>query len=114
MSEWCCDWFDRMLEHSGEKGMSVIAFRDGDYRSFYIQARTFEKESIEEFDKIDPVTGQKKWPEIRNIKGNLIPFSVSQQIPIVFCPSCGTKLISIIANKITEYDKLVFRHSNYW
>jgi len=114
MSTWCCDWFDRLLERSGEKGMSIIAFREGDYRLFYIQARVFEKETIVSFNKIDPVTGHKKWPEMRNTNGDLIPYSISQQIPIIYCPSCGTELTSLIAYKIKDYDFLADKHSCYW
>lgn len=113
MSMWCCQWFKRLLDKTGEKGFSIIAFKDADYRTFYIQARPFEKEIVEEFEQVNSITGESNIPEMLNSKGQIIPLTVSQQIPLSYCPSCGANLYEIINNNVHEFDLLSETHFRY-
>lgn len=113
MSLWCCQWFRRLLDRTGEKGFSIIAFKDSDYRSFYIQARPFEKEIVREFEQVSPITGDINVPEVRRGDGQLIPLTISQQIPLSYCPRCGVDLNELISKNISEFDNLTECHLPY-
>ena len=105
MSTWCCQWFNCLIDETGEKGFSIIAFRDSSYRTFYLQARPFEKEIVAEFEI--------NVPEIKVLSGKLVPITISQQIPLTFCPRCGANLDKIIKKNIIEFDKLADLHFPY-
>lgn len=113
MSIWCCQWFKRMLDEIGEKGFSIIAYKDAEYRTFYLQSRPFEKEVIEDFEKVNPLTGETNVPEIRNSEGHIVPLTISQQIPLSYCPSCGADLNEIINKEISDFDALSEAHFPY-
>ena len=106
MSLHCCAWLAALLSRGGEKGFSVIAFRDGEHRSFYLQARPFEPDVVREHSTVDEATGRSKWPPLVDSHGTPVPFVSSMDLLIERCPSCGKDLAALIGQHQAEFDAL--------
>ncbi len=113
MIKYCCDWFNRLIEQAGEKGSSIVAYRDGEHRSFYLQTRPFEKDVIEKYNSIDEKTGNNKWPDLYDKREIPVPWVFALNIPIKFCPQCGTNLEKIIKKNKKEFDRIATEMENY-
>lgn len=114
MNNWCCVWFDNLLGRSGEKGIAIVAFRDKDRRMFFLQARPFEKEVEEYLNAHDPLTGRNRWADLRDEKNRKVPFIISMEISLDFCPRCGANLSKIIGKNLTAFDNLASQHVRSW
>lgn len=109
MKNWCCDWFQNMIDSYGEKGFAILAFNDSscDFRSFYFTSIPFEQEIMHAFKDDDLV-----WPIIRDKEGEQIPLAASLElrIPIDFCPKCGKKLAPLIRKNLKKFEQLAKHH----
>ena len=74
------------------QGFSVLAFRDGDFRRFYLQARSWERD----FD-----LARVKVEESTPIP---IPIPIATDLPIRYCPQCGADLMDLIAVQRQAFD----------
>jgi len=106
MSKWCCDWFDRLLQQTGEKGFSISASVAPGRRLFYLHARPFEADVIRLYDMVDEVTIHNKWPKLVDSNGIPVPYVTDLRIPLSYCPRCGADLDETIRMRIEEYDQL--------
>jgi len=112
--KYCCDWFKELTGLVGEKGFSVIAYRDGDYRTFYLQARPFESDVVEKYSSINENTGKNKWPELTDEKGIPAPWVSAIGLSLTHCPRCGADLTKIIRKRRKEFDILADKTSQYF
>ncbi len=110
MIKFCCDGFKQLTEQVGEKGYSIIAYRDGEYRIFYLQARPFEQDVIDKYNSIDNISKENKWPELFNKQGQPVPWVFALDIALTYCPSCGTCLEKIIRKYQKEFDSLAIKN----
>lgn len=113
MLKYCCDWFKRLIEQAGEKGSSIIAYRDGEHRSFYIQARPFEQDVIDKYNSIGNKTGKNKWPELYDKQEIPVPWVFALNIPLKFCPQCGADLDKKIKKEQKEFDIIAAKMEKY-
>ena len=113
MSVWCCNAFDRLIDDVGEKGFSIVAHHDNDFRGFYLQARPFERDIADAFGETDPETNNVKWPELRDYKGRIVPWVIATHFLLTCCPRCGKKLDRIIRKNQNKFDVLAKEHVKY-
>jgi hypothetical protein len=106
MAKWCCDWFDIMMEQISEKGYSIIAVRDGSYRSFYLQARPFEKNIAESITAIGSIDNILQCAKPIDIAGSLIPLVIAMNMPLTYCLRCGANLMEKIKQNREEFDEI--------
>jgi hypothetical protein len=102
----CCEWMGNVLETSGGKGYSVVAVRDADNRAFCLQARPFDPDVVEKYSTVDESTGRAKWPKLVSSSGSLVPYVLSIEIPLRYCPACGANLEKLIKNETKAFDAL--------
>ena len=114
MKKWCCDAFQRLMNRAGEKGVAIIACRDGDHRSFYLQARPFEKDVVELYNSTDPMVSTVKWPELLDKNGKPVPWVSALHLPLTFCPRCGADLRTAISARQSEFDRLAEEMRSLW
>lgn len=109
MKDWCCKWFQRMIDLYPKKGFSIVAFKDEscDYKSFYVTAVPLDQE-VRHALKDNEIL----WPITKDENGNNITLAISTELrlPIAFCPHCGTKLSPLITKKHKEFEMLAKRH----
>jgi hypothetical protein len=109
MKNWCCDWFQNMIDSYGKKGFAIIAFNDSscDFQSFYFTSIPFEQEIMRAFRDENLV-----WPIIRDEEGAQVPLAASLElrIPIDYCPKCGKKLAPLIRKKSKIFEELAKIH----
>jgi hypothetical protein len=113
VKKWCCEALDRLIMQAGEKGISVAAFKDGQYRSFYILACPFEKNIIQEFNTLNN-NGKVSCPKLLDSNGNIIPIVSYIYTPITFCSFCGSDLSNVIQNNCQRFDKIAAKHSMFF
>ena len=105
MSDWCCEWFQSMIESYGEKGFSIKALNDEscDFRSFYLAAIPFDQEIRNAFGD-DSI----QWPIIKDSQGDIIPLAaaVELRVPLDYCLRCGANLKKLIKKNINLFDEL--------
>ncbi|MCI5140541.1 MAG: hypothetical protein D3909_02195 [Candidatus Electrothrix sp. ATG1] len=105
MNNWCCEWFQLMIESYGEKGFSITAVKDEscDYRSFYLVSIPFERDIMDAFTD-DNIS----WPTIKNSNGEniLLAAAIELRIPMDYCIRCGADLKKLIKKNEKKFDKL--------
>jgi len=114
MTSWCCDWFNLSVEYAGDKGITVAASYKAGVRAFYLIARFFDPEIVEEFSRVDERTGRTKWPALIDNKGYPVPLTITMAKMVRFCPGCGANLERLISKKRPEFDELVEKHRQYF
>ncbi len=97
----CCVFLQNKMQQAGEKGTSILAYRDGAWRQFISQARPFEPDVVEKHC----VSGT--WPDLRDSRGHPVPFVIAMDMPLRYCPGCGANLEQWIAENPTRFDALV-------
>ncbi len=102
---FCCGGFKRLLSTAGEKGFSVIASWEGNKRVFCLQARPFESHVVEKYSAINPETGYVYWPELRDIRGVSVPYTIEMETLISYCPFCGRDLTDLINIGVTQLNR---------
>lgn len=104
----CCAWMTRMMSNIGDKGYAVVPFRDADLRRFYLQARPFRKK---ESQRLAAGEFRIEWPAGASEQdAGLVPIVVALDLPMLHCPHCGTKLDTIIAGQLAEFDAMADAH----
>ena len=103
---WCCKSFENLLATAGEKGMSIVPIRDGEYRCFYLQARPLERDVWDKYSKINPLTGKTDWPELEGDNGRLVSYATIINLMLTYCPRCGARLDRVIKKNCNEFDAL--------
>jgi len=106
MKSVCCEWLQNHLQRAGEKGFSVIAYRDGERRRFCLQARPFENDVVEKYGESDPETGTVCWPALVDSKGVSAPWVISMDLPLRYCPYCSEDLLRLIQENRDLFDEL--------
>ena len=94
---FCCDVFKSLTTSIGNRGFAILACKDSGYRYFCLQSRACE--FLEE-------------SKLKNIPRDCDPpnpLTILTQIGIQFCPICGTKLETIIAEHPIEFEEFVER-----
>jgi hypothetical protein len=81
--------------------MTAFAGCRGAERKFFVQARPFEPHAIAFLDET------RRWPALRDARGVTIPFVLSMDMPLHFCPFCGTDLDRWIVENPTRFDEMV-------
>lgn len=94
MLRTCCEWLTNYLETAGEKGFSVYPFHEGDRRRFVLQGRPLDPEGVAAWGAAKVSPGQPP-----------IALAVSMDLPLTYCPRCGTDLIKLIEEQREEFDK---------
>jgi hypothetical protein len=108
----CCVWLQSMITTAGEQGLGVIAFRDGEYRRFRLQARPLAPRQASRWEDIirseapSPILSRLSTDE----QGRLTPLLTLLSLPIQFCPHCGTDLRLLIEQNRDDYDALARSH----
>lgn len=102
----CCDWMQGELAKAGEKGFSVVALRDGDFRRFYVQARPFTADVVEKYCGGNDESSIAVWPELSDSRGASVPYVISMDLAIRYCPGCGTNLEKFIKKNKIAFDAL--------
>ena len=87
-----CEWFQNLAANAGHKGFSVVAHREGEHRSFFLEARALENEDISRLVARDTESP--------------LAVSVAIRMPLAFCPSCGVDLRRIARTHQKEFDEL--------
>ncbi|XYH99951.1 hypothetical protein ACMHYB_09400 [Sorangium sp. So ce1128] len=88
--EPCCVWMGNLTREPGDKGFSVLAFRDGEIRRLYLQARPFDRAFTSQRDNISALKN--------------VPIAVAMKIPIRYCPHCGAHLDGLIQRQRDAFD----------
>lgn len=88
----CCVWMENMMADPGARGFSVLAFRDGEFRRFYLQARSWERDF--DLTKIE-IGGPHTIP---------VPIPIATELPIRHCPQCGADLMRLIEEQREAFD----------
>ena len=91
MIRFCCESMINLASEPGEKGFSLLALRDGDFRRFYLQARPFDPDFISRRD------------DNSSLKG--VPIAIAMNLSILYCPSCGSNLSTIIEQQRELFDE---------
>jgi hypothetical protein len=89
----CCDVFKRLLEGAGKRGFSVVARKASGYRFFCLEARACD---FEDKFKMKNIPYDCEVPR---------PLTVAMQIGIQYCPACGSRLDTIIAEHESEFEE---------
>lgn len=87
----CCVWMDNLLATPGDKGFSVLAWRENDRRQFYLQARAFDRNFESRRDSIQLPKG--------------VPIALSMDLPMRYCPYCGTNWSELIDMQRDAFDE---------
>jgi hypothetical protein len=108
----CCEGLKQMIACAGDQGVAVTAFhgRDCDYRTFRLQARAFEKEQEQRFQRMSRNTDGPLSDLFVSASGGLVPVVSVSSIPLLHCPYCGANLRRRIAWNRQEFDALAGSH----
>jgi len=109
----CCVWLERMLLNAGESGICVVAFRDGDARQFFLQARPLTRRQARNWGVLIQSEPLKTaaGPLFRDERGRLAPLHTLMRVPIEHCPHCGRNLEKLARSQREEFDQLAVAHA---
>ncbi len=113
MIEACCVWMERMLLNAGESGICVVAFRDGDVRQFFLQARPLTRGQARNWGLLmesEPLKGAVE-PLFHDECGRLAPLHTLMRVPMEYCPQCGRNLETMVRRQRVEFDELAEAHA---
>mgnify|MGYP000864357072 CR=1 FL=1 len=90
----CCGAMGKLLAVPHAKGFSVIPVIDSDTgeRWLVLEARAVEVNDVEELSKPLPA-GRRP-----------VSIAITTQLPLLFCPSCGTELAGVIERQPAAFD----------
>jgi len=111
----CCEWLKNMIANAGEQGMAVVAIRDGESRSFFIQARALTQQQERTWERLlhTELRQSQLDPLFRSEAGGLQAVVAGMRIPFRFCPHCGTNLEKFLRRHQDEFDKLAEAHQPF-
>lgn len=95
----CCAFLDNLLTGMGNRGFSAVLKSEMGLTFFCLQSRAVDATEAEQLAKtisksVDGLTGK---------------IRLTEQIALTYCPSCGCKLESWMADHPREVDELVRR-----
>lgn len=102
---FCCRSLQTLAGEAGQKGFAVIAVREGDDRSFCLEARAFDADVVRRYSQHDSA-GRYLWPSLLNDDGVEVAYTTSMLLHLRHCPACGAKLADLIARDPDGFDRL--------
>jgi hypothetical protein len=112
-SLYCCEALAIALNDAGEKGLSVIPYSDGSRRRFLLQARPFPHQVLKRCTRPDPTTGVALWPDLIDDTGALHPYTAFLEMPLLYCPWCGSDLCRLIERDMRAFDAMAESMKEY-
>jgi Zn ribbon nucleic-acid-binding protein len=93
--KYCCATFESKVNDAGSRGLAFLAGKAGSKKRFIAQSRgvAFSDEGIM------PAIG--------------VAVNISSEVPIGFCPFCGTNLESFIEAYSREFEALSKQHEQF-
>ncbi len=108
-----CEWLTNMLATTGSQGLGVVAFRDGDYRRFVVQARPFTEWQLKELGALGKEHGELMGRLNRDEQGRALGIKVMMELPLQYCPHCGMDLLKAIRRQQAAFDGLAEAHRTF-
>jgi hypothetical protein len=108
----CCEWLSRMLGTAGEQGWGVIAVYDGaiGVRRFVLQSRALTHEQAGTLRRL---AAQGTLEDLYRSGGSAWGIAIAADLPIQFCPYCGTNLATRIEKQRDAFDALATEHRQW-
>lgn len=111
----CCDGFRRLLTTAGDRGFGVVAFRDGEWREFQLQARSMTESQARRWQDAlgDEALARRLRPLFADDHAPLVPVALAMNLTLSFCPYCGSDLRKRIKRNLTAFDVLAEDHRRF-
>jgi hypothetical protein len=101
----CCENFLNLAVNAAQKGISIVPRFFAGERMFFIQARPFDDAGLAALKNIGvSLAGEAK----------SVGVQIEMNLPINFCPSCGTNLMKIVKSDVREFDQLADKLAHIW